>query len=75
MTATLRELIGRDLDALEADLALLSSRIEAVRAARNGGDMHAIPHRAVWAEEVARRIRDRLVEIGLQAAQVERPAP
>lgn len=69
MSATIRELIGRDLDALEVDLNLLRSRIEGVRAAHKAGDLHLVPFRAGCAEEVATRIRDRLGEVGLQAAQ------
>lgn len=66
MTPSLTELIRRDLDALDADLAALRGKIDGVRAAVASNDLHVVPHRAAVAEEVAHCIRERLHEIGLQ---------
>lgn len=74
MSASLNELIGRDIEALEADITLLCQKVETVSRAHKAGDFSAICHRAAWAEEVARRIRDRLTEVSVQAARSERSA-
>lgn len=69
MRSSLNDMINRDLAALEADLDRLRERIDAVRSAVKSGDIHVLANRAGFAEETARVIRDRLHEVGLQAAQ------
>lgn len=72
MTPSHQDLIGRDVEAIERDFALLAERIGSLSAARDNGDMFAAAARAISAEEPARRIHARLHEIGLQAASIAR---